>query len=104
MKSNGDYCVQDFIIVICSAGSCIQLEGVPSFSLAVTIGWKEGLYVTTEGEDSQIFICADILNGTLETSIVAPFNVSQHTGMLMIYLDVIDTFVTLFNVNAHRDC
>lgn len=39
------------------------------------------LYEATEGEDSQILICADILNGTLEKNVVAPFNATQIIGM-----------------------
>ena len=37
--------------------------------------------MSTEGKDSHILICADILSGTLETTISAPFNVSKSTGM-----------------------
>ena len=37
-------------------------------------------YEATEGEDSLIKICADILSGTLETIVEAPFIVSQSVG------------------------
>ena len=36
--------------------------------------------MSTEGEDSHILICADILSGTLETTVAAPFNISESAG------------------------
>ena len=50
------------------------------YPLAVTIGWTMSSYEATEGEDSLIKICADILSGTLETIVEAPFIVSQSVG------------------------
>ena len=52
-----------------------------SFPLAIIIGWTTSSYVATEGEDSQLLICADILNGTLQTIVEAPFVVSESFGM-----------------------
>ena len=49
-------------------------------SLVITIGWSRSSYVITEGEDSQIFVCADILHGTLQTLVIAPFININFTG------------------------
>lgn len=47
----------------------------------LTIGWTNSLYEVTEGEDSEIRVCAGIINGTLETTLEAPFIISQTVGM-----------------------
>ena len=57
---------------------------IPSYpqSIAVTIGWSQGSYNATEGEDPQVLICGSILHGVLETTVTAPFDLtSQSTGM-----------------------
>ncbi|KAL5516904.1 hypothetical protein EMCRGX_G002348 [Ephydatia muelleri] len=54
----------------------------------ITIGWSRSSYVITEGEDSQIFVCADILHGTLQTSVIAPFININFTGTAVTESDV----------------
>ena len=45
------------------------------------IGWSRSSYAVTEGDDSQILICADIANGTLQTSVIVPFINLTGSGM-----------------------
>ena len=39
------------------------------------------MYEATEGEDSEVQVCAEIFNGTLETTVAVPFTILQTVGM-----------------------
>lgn len=51
------------------------------FLIVLTVGWVKSLYEATEGEDSEVQVCAEIFNGTLETTVAAPFIILQTVGM-----------------------
>ncbi|KAL5516874.1 hypothetical protein EMCRGX_G002306 [Ephydatia muelleri] len=63
-----------------SSSGEVELTIIDDPTDVITIGWSRSYYVITEGEDSQIFVCADILHGTLQTSVIVPFININFTG------------------------
>eukprot|EP00731_Ephydatia_muelleri_P002076 Em0001g2076a len=82
---------EEFIIILTPQSAGCKIFG--DLATAITIGWTTSSYAATEGEDSQLLICADILNGTLQTIVEAPFVVSESFGTAESYLIVSAWFV-----------
>ena len=57
---------------------------IPTFLLVLTVAWTKTSYVGTEKIDSEIFICAEILSGALQTTLVVPFKDIPGTGSSLI--------------------
>ena len=50
-------------------------------SLVIKIAWSRSSYAVTEGENIPCIICADIVNGTLQTAMIVPFINLTGSGM-----------------------
>ena len=59
---------------------------ISNFPAVIETDWSKGTYTAIEGVDSMIYICAEILSGSLETTVVVPFMEIEGTGMYYKYV------------------